>query len=424
MHRYALLLCLVVINNITFAQWAKKLQLPADEFVTHLSAVNDSTAWAVSRTAKCYITTDYGEHWQVNAPPAIPRHQETVFLYAIDASTALLAVNTIFTGVGPGILYRTTDGGINWKKVYSHEGNCEIKIGMANRLVGLMAVSFGGFVPSGHEVLRTVDGGITWSKHGITDPSDNVNLNELVVINNEAWLTDYHFLYHTANLGRTWEKEALPLDEMWTNNLQVINNDYMIVNFSALIDLYMKRPGTGWIHIPDPSPFSGAVTGLVLDDNECLLSMGLDYINMYYSNDSVKTFVSTGTADPGSFLIMERSRKATTIWGVTFSSAIWVNRRQSITAKSPVVKETSALGQNIPNPAVSTVLIKYNLPKDVKSAKLVILNRTGVTVKTIALTAGEDVITVPVNDLPTDTYFYLLIVDDKKTVTRQMQVIH
>ncbi len=428
MHRYALLLCFVVTTNITSAQWAKKLQLPAGELLTHLSAVNDSTAWAVSRSAKFYITTDYGKHWQVNTAAAIPRNQSVLYLYAINASTALLAVNTIFTGVGPGIVYRTTDGGINWQTVYSHEGNCEIQIEMANQQAGLMICSFSSFngsTPPGQEVLRTLDGGVTWTKNGITNPSDDFNLNELAVINKEAWLTDYHFLYHTANLGRTWEKEALPLDDSWTNYLQVVNNDYLILNFGALIDLYMKRPGTSWIHVTDPSPNSGAVTGLILDDNECLLAMALDLPNMYYSRDSAKNFVSTGSAEPGSFIIMERSRKATTLWGITFpGSAIWVNRRQTVAAEAPLAQTGTFLAQNMPNPAVAATHIKYKIPVDARQAQLVIINRNGLTVKSIPVKPREGIITIPVNHLQTGTYFYSLIVDGKKTETRQMPVIH
>ena len=81
------------------------------------------------------------------------------------------------------------------------------------------------------------------------------------------------------------------------------------------------------------------------------------------------------------------------------------------------------LQQNYPNPFVGQTTIPYQLPKDTKSARLMITNSTGQMVKILELsTDGRESFQFDASSLVSGTYNYTLIVDDKVVQTKQMVV--
>jgi photosystem II stability/assembly factor-like uncharacterized protein len=91
----------------------------------------------------------------------------------LNGSTAFISVSKN-TGVGPGLIYKTSDSGRSWKLVFTHKGTCTIKLGMFNENKGLMACSFDSFdgsVKSGQALYRTTDGGDTWIRDS-ADPCE------------------------------------------------------------------------------------------------------------------------------------------------------------------------------------------------------------------------------------------------------------
>lgn len=93
-------------------------------------------------------------------------------------------------------------------------------------------------------------------------------------------------------------------------------------------------------------------------------------------------------------------------------------------ATSAVNKNTKAnagLEQNIPNPFSSSTSIRYHLSASVSNAQLVVTNTAGNTVKTFTLssTAAGSVI-IHANELAAGSYYYTLIIDGKKSESKQM----
>ncbi len=81
------------------------------------------------------------------------------------------------------------------------------------------------------------------------------------------------------------------------------------------------------------------------------------------------------------------------------------------------------LAQNVPNPFNSTTVINYSVPKMIHSATMNIINTDGKILKSISLNNKSGNVTLSSNDLASGNYFYELIVDGKKSGSRQMTVI-
>ncbi len=92
-----------------------------------------------------------------------------------------------------------------------------------------------------------------------------------------------------------------------------------------------------------------------------------------------------------------------------------VNGQQSI------VLSSVSLQQNIPNPFSSNTVIRYYIPANTVNAQLVINDASGNVLKTIALnTKGNGQTTITAGTFSQGNYFYFLLIDGKKSATKQM----
>ena len=91
------------------------------------------------------------------------------------------------------------------------------------------------------------------------------------------------------------------------------------------------------------------------------------------------------------------------------------------------VMDTSSgtqLYQNMPNPTNGTTRINYYIPEDVESASLLIFDMNGVQHKKVTITyRGLDFIDIESGELDHGTYFYVLIIDGKRTEAKKMIII-
>jgi hypothetical protein len=99
-----------------------------------------------------------------------------------------------------------------------------------------------------------------------------------------------------------------------------------------------------------------------------------------------------------------------------------ISNDQNTQAQTSGITQAS-LEQNAPNPFNSTTVIRYNIPKVIKQASLVITNSNGQTLKSILLTQrGSGETTISEGTLAAGSYFYSLIIDGKRTATKQMML--
>ena len=82
---------------------------------------------------------------------------------------------------------------------------------------------------------------------------------------------------------------------------------------------------------------------------------------------------------------------------------------------------SASLEQNVPNPFSNVTTIGYNLPAQVSSAKIIVTDKTGKTIKEISLKgSGKGTIQLDASTLSGGTYQYALYVNNKLIVSKQM----
>jgi hypothetical protein len=81
-----------------------------------------------------------------------------------------------------------------------------------------------------------------------------------------------------------------------------------------------------------------------------------------------------------------------------------------------------SLGQNTPNPFNNSTSISYNIPVKFNTAKIVISDYLGKTIKEVSVTTDKGKLQVNAATLISGTYTYSLIVDGKLMVSKKMSI--
>lgn len=338
MKRLILSLSFVILCCKGFSQWQLSLTLKNNEAIAGISAVTDNVIWVVSTNFILYTTTDGGSTWKRIQPSGLTINISLTQLYAVNATTAFLGVNTIFTGVGPGLIFKTTDGGKNWTAVFRHKGNCDIKFAMFDNNRGWMACnfdSFNGSVPAGQSLFYTTNAGTTWNIDTINDPTKNF-IESLTINGKQVALGDQINFSYSANQGRSWTNQSFP-GTISNTLMQFADSTYIVTNGDISFSIIAKRPGSnGWT--TSTGYPNGLITTLVLDGNECWTSEAFDTLENFYSSDSAKTFTPF-IADPNaSFQYLTKARNGRTLVGGTPAfggGRIWINKRNALPGREP-----------------------------------------------------------------------------------------
>lgn len=80
------------------------------------------------------------------------------------------------------------------------------------------------------------------------------------------------------------------------------------------------------------------------------------------------------------------------------------------------------LEQNTPNPSSGSTIIRYGIPDGVTSARLMLVNVKGQTLKEVNLSRGTGQVNLSTANLPTGVYNYTLWIDGQQAVTKQMVI--
>ena len=184
-----------------------------------VSPVNDRIVW-VSGTQGTYLrTTDGGATWTAGRVPGADSLQFRD-VHAVDANTAYLL------SIGNGNqsrIYKTTDAGANWKLQFTNPDSAgfydcmdfwDPKRGL------VIGDALGGDIA----VLTTSDGGAHWSRVPVASlPRAQPNEGSFAASGTclvtrpggHAWIVasnaDHGRVLHTANYGKSWSVDTLPL---------------------------------------------------------------------------------------------------------------------------------------------------------------------------------------------------------------------
>ena len=185
-----------------------------------LSAVDDNVAWASGSGGRYARSANGGQTWQLDSVPGAG----TLFLVDVHARDAQVAwmLGTDFNG-GYSAIYHTRDGGRSWSKQYEKR-HAQVFLDGIAFWDDKTGVAFGDPVDGVFHIVRTEDGGATW-----TDvPSANIpaplageaafaasGTNITVLASGHAWFVTgggpNARVFHSRDRGRTWNAYTTPL---------------------------------------------------------------------------------------------------------------------------------------------------------------------------------------------------------------------
>jgi photosystem II stability/assembly factor-like uncharacterized protein len=171
-------------------------------FVNKLEAVfflNGKDGFVADYTGGIYKTTDSAKTWvSLNSTVNLPVYD----LYFTDAQKGYAVGGWSFcngTGCTPpgGFILRTLDGGQSWTRVHTPSEKIEI------RSIHFVTPSLG-FCAGGNMILKTTDGGQTWSEYKVNNPGGFIT--EIRFVNAQEGYAASLFsqVLKTADGGQTW----------------------------------------------------------------------------------------------------------------------------------------------------------------------------------------------------------------------------
>lgn len=84
----------------------------------------------------------------------------------------------------------------------------------------------------------------------------------------------------------------------------------------------------------------------------------------------------------------------------------------------------TALSNSFPSPAVDNARIDYNIAQSYSNASLTVYNLIGNPMQTVRIDAPKGSVNIPTTSLNAGVYFYSIVVDGKKIVTKKLIVKH
>lgn len=190
-----------------------------------IAIVGDSLMYAVGRyygPAHVYKTTDRGQSWDYTNLDSIAGGLVDAHFWSPDSGIVVGTTGDYFDS--SGVILRTYDGGQSWSRQYvtQQDGRMCWKISFPSRNIGYVSIQqFGGSSPS--KLIKTTDGGTTWFEQ--TYWASSYNAQGIGFINDSVgWIGGNFngFLnFFTSDGGATWN------NQVWgarLNRFQVIND--------------------------------------------------------------------------------------------------------------------------------------------------------------------------------------------------------
>lgn len=390
-----------------------------------LSAVNDSVCWFAGDLMMTFLvqlkSTGNSYGWSQNG-------LEPASYTAIYGRSATLA----YTASNNGKIFKTTNGGANWTKQFTHAGGTFIDgIYFWTDSVGIAygdPVASSGFTQ--FIMLRTTDGGTTWnditaavpvisSQYSYTQSFDAVGTHLWfpTIADNDTTVARY--IIHSRDRGLTWEKLNIPTN-FGNFNLSFSDSSNGIIANSYNKTARTSDGGKTWsvkyngVGIAGLKVFKGTSNVWV----QGYYDKQVGNYPIFYSTDYGTTWGKQPRNSPVSIIGFSAS-SPNVVWACGFNYLILRNATANIVTSALSQKnemnfpETFELNQNYPNPFNPTTTIKYHVGTS-GSTKLVVYDQLGRNVRTLVddvqTTGWHLVVWDGANEnrtpVSTGTYFY------------------
>ncbi len=199
-------------GGTNFTEISTNIQGTIPKGICGISIVNSTTAFACGRydsPANLIKTTNAGLNWiSIPVDTSLARSLVDCHFWSADSGFVVggySSINQYYTG--NSVILKTTNGGLNWTRVYQSTRTNEWcwKIQFVNRQLGFSSIERFG-TPT--FILKTINGGLNWQE--ISLPNNIVNLEGIGFVNEQTgWVGGWGFTYNeptyeTTNGGANW----------------------------------------------------------------------------------------------------------------------------------------------------------------------------------------------------------------------------
>lgn len=380
-----------------------------------VDAVSDQIGWAGGDDGTVLRTTNGGSNWE-----PVGNGLGTIGIVSIDALSDQIALaagysNDASSQKSTATIFKTTNGGTTWIKVY------ELYDAFINNIT-MRSTSNGMAIGDPRDgkwlMMETKNGGDTWSSWDKAPPASEGEYggtaNVFWYSSNDCWIgssTQPH-AYHSTDGCNTWNNVTFP----------VITNVYSLTINTSGIGLIGGEPktlirttdgGNNW------NESAIAVAGIIpralkYHEGQFYLLQGN---GVYTSTDDGNTWALDGSATAALYQIsLKKAQLGTYGWAVGRDGVILrcVPKSVGVEHETPVAPEHIVLEQNYPNPFNATTKISFSLPSSCRIS-LDIYDLKGRKMATLAegfYSAGLHTITWQAADLASGVYFYKISTEE------------
>ena len=447
--RFSLFLLSISFFNIAFAQtgWVEQtnpLGFGEDAMLGKVQFVSSTEGWISAKGGRFLHTTDGGSNWTV----VDPFPTDTVWNFS-DPALDMCWVNenygwrlnilgTDFNNSRGALVYKTTNGGLNWTKKYvsTKQSVVAAQIEFVDQNYGwitLYDLSVGE-----RSLLKSTDGGNTWNEVNVYSP-DGALLD--FVDHNNGWLvtTSPHPPYEiqrTTDGGANWftqytfngtSQDSAGFDCIYFTD---VNNGWAVGDNGKVI--HTTNGGTSWNFVTN----SGVNT-----NEECKTVFFIDANTGWIpskQNDAGQTPYLAHTTNGGTtwstqttpFGDLQGSNAIFSIFFLDINNG-WITgdlgRLAKYTGATSVENENAApdrfiLEQNYPNPFNPSTTIKYNIPES-GFTTIRVYNLLGSEVATLVnemKQPGTYEVNFSADELPSGVYFYSMEVNSFRELKKMI----
>ncbi len=324
-------------------------QLSPKPGLKRIQLLDSSHVWVATNDGQLYKTEDTGSRWEHITPKLPPQSYLTSmsFVTPDDGRIALSKTTISTTGdddADATWIFKTSDGGKNWKEELAIDGAQVGSISFADQNDGwVTGRRFGNVAPvqDSDLILHTVDGGRTWDELSWNLPTPGKGVDELYAVRRDgaSLITLNGTILNSDDTGRTWRQIATFRDDREQTAVQRIGsmhpNGIWLLGGAASLEgtwsLFAQKPVAGdWtgyrlqdVFLSDAvylSENSILACGFLNSAEGVSSAAGREGIILYSANGGQSWI--TAYRDPGTSSINSIAADSSNVWAVGQSGLV------------------------------------------------------------------------------------------------------